>query len=151
MLKKLKKLLFVFFCVLGLSFTMIPNAKAFYPEKLYGDPNYVMASAHMGTAWYVRRDSLTKDLVKPPYYQYTIEVIYACANMEDMHSATEKEWRMEEKKRYTMTFYYENDLDGMYLVKEDGSLRYIDLNGPWAENGYLDGVGRAVWELGKQN
>ena len=79
MLKKIQKLLLITFCVLGLSFTMIPNAKAFYPENLYGDPNYVMASAHMGAAWYVRKDSLAKDLVKP-FITPLLDAEYATLN-----------------------------------------------------------------------
>ena len=74
MLKKIQKLLLILCCVLGFSLFMIPNAKAFYPNNLYGDPNYVMASAHMGEAWYIRKDSLAKDLVKPPYNYKIVEI-----------------------------------------------------------------------------
>ena len=37
MLKKIQKLLLILCCVLGFSLFMIPNAKAFYPNNLYGD------------------------------------------------------------------------------------------------------------------
>lgn len=150
MWNKLQKLLLMLFFVIGISFADPVTVDAFYPNTLNGDPNYILASAHMDIGFYVRKDSLTKDFVKPPHYQYSVEVVSALANSEDVHSGTDKDWRMKEEKRFTMTFYYEGGTMGMYFVKKDGSLKYLDPKGSWAENGFLDGVGKVVWELGSK-
>ena len=54
-----RRLLIIFgavcFCNLGFS---RGYAGPLYPEYLYGDENYVICDGHMGTAWYVDKNSV---------------------------------------------------------------------------------------------
>lgn len=46
-----------------------------YPTHLDNNPNYILVDAHMGTAWYLDRSSLSVQKYAPPQYIIAVNVV----------------------------------------------------------------------------
>ena len=99
-----------------------------YPVYLNGDPNYILVDAHMGSAWYIIRNSVKKEKISPDQWHIYCEIV----------SATETGKISSEKpKSYTFFFDVRNGTGG---VAHKG-LTFFNYNGPRSETMVINGAG----------
>ena len=120
----------------------ISNANEWYPDHLNGDPNYILCDIHMGTGWFVVRDSIEVETYYPPQYIITVDVARVL-NADTRHNNTE----ISSLRKYR--FFYNWDLRQMYVDKTEGDSDwyYINPGGCWAYTGIVKNAGEMAFYL----
>jgi hypothetical protein len=96
-----------------------------YPDYLNNNHNYILCDGHMGTGWYVIKDSLRVEKYDPPRYIITVNI----AQVPDADKLNTRISRV-----FTNRYFYNYSMKEMY-VERNGTWKHINPNDPWAETG----------------
>ena len=110
-----------------------------YPTHLDNNPNYILVDAHMGTAWYLDRSSLSVQKYAPPQYIIAVNVVTVDRADRGNTSIDSVE---------TLRFFYNWDLKQMYWDRtgHDG-WSYLKPTGSWAQTGVRMPTGEMAFYL----
>ena len=135
------------------------NASHLYPKYLYDDENYIICDGHMGTAWYVDKNSIAVEMETDDDCILSVTVVSASYEdhrppygMDDIRATKSKQYEFlydfDEKKMY-IAADRENDRPGysalqydrfIYIKQYGATWRYIDPRGCWADIGIIKPV-----------
>ena len=113
------KKLFVFLAIV-ISMLAFNVCHAAYPTHLNGDPNYVLCDGHMGTGWFLQKDSVELDGSNEREAVLSFSLV--TVNNLDKGNA-------EVSARRNIKIGYDLDRIKMYYIN-DNSVRYLDPDGP---------------------
>ena len=141
------------------------NASDWYPQYLHDDENYILSDCHMGTVWYVDKDSI--ETVSETENERILAVAVAGAtyadhrppyNMDDIRHIEYIQYEflydLDERKIYVAS---EKESDAMhysdiqfnrfvYIDRDDTEWRYIDPHGCWADVGIIKNASLAAYK-----
>ena len=128
-MKKLFLIAWLYVCCL-----LLAGGNAFANENPYGahlggNERYILVDGHMGTAWYLDKDSLYVERYEPPQ----CIIIADICTVERADRGNTAISRVETKR-----FFYNWELLEMYVDRNgDADWRYLDPQGSWAETGIV--------------
>ncbi|MEZ7590030.1 hypothetical protein [Veillonella atypica] len=136
-MKKWLLLVMAFCCFLFGGFN---TANADYPLHLYGDPNFILVDAHMGTGWYLDRSSLNVQKYAPPQYIIAINIV----SVRDADRGNTSIYGVTTKR-----FLYNWNTQAMYVERQLNSndWRYLKPRDSWANIGISMPAGEMAFYL----
>ena len=120
-MKRFLSLLVFLICILNLN-----TASADYPDYLGGDRNYLLSGGHMGSGWYVVKNSVKVEVYDPPIYVISGKIVAVrdadLGNTEIVTSETRR-------------YLYNIESQKMYSIGDEGCY-YIHPVGAMASTGH---------------
>lgn len=118
------KRLFVFLAIV-ISLLAFNVCHAEYPTNLNGDPNYVLCDGHMGTGWFLQKDSIELDASN----EREAVLSFSLVTVNDLDRGN-----VAVSDRRNIKIGYDLDRIKMYYIS-DNSVRYLDPDGPRSMTG----------------
>ncbi len=119
-----------------------------YPKYLHDDENYIYCDSHMGTAWYVDRNSIEVEQETDNDCILSVTVISVTYNdHQNNQPFGVEDIRKIDSKQYTFLYdfdegkmYYASDWGGdrfVFIERYDTTWRYIKHSACWADVGII--------------
>lgn len=134
----MKKIIMLLSMILMLAFSS--TCWADYPIYLNGDPNYILCDGHMGTGFYLNKNSLQREGADSDYVVYTTFEVLAVPDADRGQVA------QFDRLQYYMG--YDRDSYKMYrYIESRDQWKYIDYTGPSAVTRIVMPAGEMAYYL----